>query len=1048
MRFPPTFRIYCLLVLCLFVSSPSADDIDIYTSGVLARSKPNILFVLDYSGSMRGDVNPDEPIGRIRIDVLREALSALIDNNLYAINAGVSMYNGFSRGVSWPVTELSVDASLTDSTIAPGIYTNGAMIKEMIYQHQPFGGTATVSAMTEAALYFRGEGVTLGGRDSRDTAAFEPMFWDEVLGEFTGAEFYAPLAASYLPATAFQPGVAQANPAYCQDFSASGGPNFCNGLVTTSCTDVAENTENDAHTECRYDSTDSWAGAEYISPVSDSCEKNFVILISDGEPTVAWSNRELARLIGNPKQCENLSASIFGDTPTGQTEGNCGPELAAFMYDNDSLASVPGSHVTTYTIGFGAPGGGEDYLARIAQDGKGEFFSANNPAELATALDSILDAIVDTGESFASPAVDLDKLNAATENRVFFPLFRPSRRPSWIGNVKGYFLESGNLVDTNGDPATVLDNTTVRFSESAQSFWSTVPDGGDVAAGGVSGQLPTSLRRILTYTGTDVPPGGASLVQTTGLHDFELTNTALTAAMFGLPDASLRRDELIDWLYSQPMGDPLHTRVVKVKYPGREVLFSATNQGLLHAIDASTPIVQGDTSGGEELFAFIPQELLPNLDVLQKNLIGREHVYGLDGPIVVWHDDINNDGIVDIDDNESVMLVLGMRRGGRNYYALDVTNPEQPVLKWILKGGVDTDFMDLAQSWSRPSLIRVQRNGQPAGSVTEENTDRVLLFAGGYDAATLDDRNTALPSAGGVIYMVDRDGNLVWRHSTGMDYSIPSDLEVLDTNADGLADRAYVGDIGGQIWRIDFDDVNDSGGFSVNKFASLANNASGEYQPFFYPPSVATGQNASDPHLRLLIGSGNRDMPLDTGRRYNFFSLKDHDVQTGAPDTATTRITPSELYDATSYDLGSTDTAVADAAKTALSLARGWRIELGVGEKALSRVVAFQGELLASTYAPSTAVASSDGCTVTSSVNRFYRLNVSNGNPTAHLSQATMGGVYTREDRSKVISDSGIASSPVVLFPPGSEKVEILVDKQVVESIDSQVYKVFWHPYK
>ena len=36
-----------------------------------------------------------------------------------------------------------------------------------------------------------------------------------------------------------------------------------------------------------------------------------------------------------------------------------------------------------------------------------------------------------------------------------------------------------------------------------------------------------------------------------------------------------------------------------------------------------------------------------------------------------------------------------------------------------------------------------------------------------------------------------------------MDHSIPSRITVLDTDQDGFADRMYVGDMGGQLWRFD-----------------------------------------------------------------------------------------------------------------------------------------------------------------------------------------------------------------------------------------------------
>ena len=172
------------------------------------------------------------------------------------------------------------------------------------------------------------------------------------------------------------------------------------------------------------------------------------------------------------------------------------------------------------------------------------------------------------------------------------------------------------------------------------------------------------------------------------------------------------------------------------------------------------------------------------------------------------------------------MLVIGMRRGGSNYYALDVTNPDSPRFMWQINGGTG-QFDKMAQSWSRPSLITVKDG---AGE------KKVLVFGGGYDD-TIDDRHVATPSNGNAIYFVDTDGDFI-RELThqDMDYGIPSDLRVIDSDNDGLADRIYVGDLGGQVWRLDFDDVSQASDFDLEPLLDVSGNG---YQPFFYPPSVS-----------------------------------------------------------------------------------------------------------------------------------------------------------------------------------------------------------------
>jgi type IV pilus assembly protein PilY1 len=147
-------------------------------------------------------------------------------------------------------------------------------------------------------------------------------------------------------------------------------------------------------------------------------------------------------------------------------------------------------------------------------------------------------------------------------------------------------------------------------------------------------------------------------------------------------------------------------------------LYVATNEGYLHAIN---------TADGSEVFSFMPQELLSNLPTLYDDASGSK-VYGVDGPIGVWFNDKNKTGLLfdtsgNLDSDEHVYLYVGMRRGGNNYYALDVTDRSNPKLKWIINGG-SGDFAELGETWSKPIVTKVKLNG---------TSKDVLIFGGGYD---------------------------------------------------------------------------------------------------------------------------------------------------------------------------------------------------------------------------------------------------------------------------------------------------------------------------
>ena len=108
----------------------------------------------------------------------------------------------------------------------------------------------------------------------------------------------------------------------------------------------------------------------------------------------------------------------------------------------------------------------------------------------------------------------------------------------------------------------------------------------------------------------------------------------------------------------------------------------------------------------------------------------------------------------------------------------------------------------------------------------------VVVFGGGYDPGQ-DNRNYRTDTQGNAVYMVDLlSGEYIWSAGSpdaiqdhrlqlsDMQHSIPAPVRPLDLNGDGLADRMYVGDMGGRLWR--FDIVNGEGVGSLVEGGVLA----------------------------------------------------------------------------------------------------------------------------------------------------------------------------------------------------------------------------------
>ena len=173
------------------------------------------------------------------------------------------------------------------------------------------------------------------------------------------------------------------------------------------------------------------------------------------------------------------------------------------------------------------------------------------------------------------------------------------------------------------------------------------------------------------------------------------------------------------------MGDMLHGEPVVITYDKgatpadkQQYVFAGTNEGYLHAFDAFT---------GEEKFAFIPKELLKIAEPLLRNAGTQvDHKYGVDG-VVTYNFSGGSDG--SIDSGDQIIIYFGLRRGGSSYYALDVTNINEPKLLWTKSAA---DYPSMGQSWSIPYLNRVGKSGS---TCTNGKTDckEVMIISGGYD---------------------------------------------------------------------------------------------------------------------------------------------------------------------------------------------------------------------------------------------------------------------------------------------------------------------------
>ena len=856
-------------------------------------------------------------------------------------------------------------------------------LRSTVADFNNYGNTPLAEVYTEAAYYFRGDNVFFGrSRGSADDLDSLP----------SGAErLRISHCASYIAGV-------QNNPEGCSD--ANLGSESCSEQFIQSATVTVPAAPADSCVEGINCTDQTVTGPRYISPITQSCQSNNIVLLSDGIP--------------NNNNRDSLITDITGGSCTGSTDAGCAVDLARFLATEDQSDLIEGDQViTTYSVGFGADvGSGTAFLEELAEAGGGRFFETSSADELVDFFQAVVAEILDQNTTFVAPGVTVNSFSRLSHlDQLYFALFRPDNRVRWPGNLKRYRLANvpSSIADITG--ADAVDPSTGFFKDSARSFWNedaTSPDGGNVTEGGAADEL-TASRTVLTNLGTS-----GSLVA--------MSTSNVTPALMGLAASETdKRDDAVAWGKGLDpldedgdgdtddarfsLGDPLHSEPQVVTYGSsagdpQTMVFMGTNEGYLHAFD-------GDD--GSETWSFIPKEFLPNLVRYMDNSGSyTTRPYGVDGPITV-HDGRPTPGAAG-----TVTLIVSMRRGGKFLYALDVTDPTSPSIRWVKRRG-DTGYEELGETWSRPVVAKIK-----VGTTAEE----VVFIGGGYDtgqdakdiARTADDEGRALYairiSDGAVVWSAgptaDHDVQL-----TSMQASIPATPRVIDLDTDGFADRVYVGDMNGKIFRFDFYKKNSGAGDMAKGYlyADLAvDGVESANRRFYNEISVALIKPYnSESLLTLAVGSGFRAHPLEQDVNDLFFILKDYDA---APvfeeDSTDPRYRKAYFELPQDFDVnldgtldsdeeadtlgalgpirisGGVDSLVDASSNSAtvqeqFARSRGGYITLRSGEKILARALTFDNEVTVTSFQPGSGTG--NPCQAGTGQTRQYRINVHNFGP-------------------------------------------------------------------
>jgi type IV pilus assembly protein PilY1 len=352
--------------------------------------------------------------------------------------------------------------------------------------------------------------------------------------------------------------------------------------------------------------------------------------------------------------------------------------------------------------------------------------------------------------------------------------------------------------------------------------------------------------------------------------------------------------------------------------------------------------------------------------------------------------DADGNGQIEEHTGDKVWIFFGARNASR-YFALDVTDRDHPLALWELN---EEDLPGIGETWSVPTLARMRIKG------AEQNGEHIVIVVGGGYGTEED-------ALGRGLFIIDaQSGRVLWFAGSEPDadltlpemrYAIPSRVAVLDADGDGFADRLYVGDLGGQLWR--FDVANGEGRRELVSGGLLASLGAADpdavlpadARQFFNAPDITLIQARGAPAFySLVIGSGDRANPRDSQTQDRLYVIRD---RLGPGEiTGHVPIRDADLPEIT----GHPDVPLS---------APGWKLSLRTGEKVLAEAVTASSTALVTTYQPDAACGT----------NRLYALRVDSGASALDLNG---DGEVTPEDVSETLAQTGIAGEVRITWDP------------------------------
>ena len=595
-----------------------------------------------------------------------------------------------------------------------------------------------------------------------------------------------------------------------------------------------------------------------------------------------------------------------------------------------------------------------DDLWHAAVNGRGQYYSALNASSLADAIKGVVNEVSAAPGAAAAAATSSVDLVVGDSNQVFRASYTTV---SWTGELEALSID-GTTGTISSTPIWSAQALLDVATPSARKIY--FNGGGSLAAftfANMSAAQKAYFSNICLQAGqcADLEANdkteankGANLV------NYLRGDTTYESPTSGLKALYRDRKHILgDLINGAPVrvgkppfsyGDSGYADFVASKADRKPVVYVAANDGMLHAFSAD------DEDGGTELWAYVPTVVMPKLYKLADKNYGTNHQYYVDGAPVMADIKVGN--------TWKTILVGGLGAGGAAYYALDITDPENPSLLW--------EFTDANLGLSL---------GNPVIGKRPSDGSWVVAFASGYNNTAGDGlgRLYVLNANTGAPVVVNGAGDAVNSIATSAGSSTtPSGLAKINawvtSRSNNTIERIYGGDLEGNLWRFDIDN-RVAPHLSAMRLAKLQVDAS-------TPQAITTKPELAKIATKVVVTVGTGRYlglsDINTTAQQSVYAIKDNLTDTGWGDV---RANTADFVKQT-LTLASATATTATVSDHAVNWATkgGWWVDLPhSGER-----VATNMALLGGTIMVGTAIPSGDACT-TGGSSWFYGLDATNG---------------------------------------------------------------------